>query len=186
MADAGCRKVFFGIETGSDRVLDAINKETSVEQCGEQVALALDHFPFVTASFVWGFPEETFEDLRDTAFFLLYLTVLGASPQLNLILPYALSPLYARFRDRITFDPTYSSQLQFYDCDKGWLCDMIAARPDLFSVFYQLPTEDFERKWAYLDEIGLSPRDLQRAYDHPLGGTPEAASPPSDDARQAV
>ena len=129
---------------------------------------------------------ETCEDLQDTAFFLLYLTALGASPQLNLVLPYALSPLYAQYRDRITFDPTYSSQLQFYIGDKGWLCDMIAARPDLFSVFYQLPTEDLERKWAYLDEIGLSPHDLQQAYDHPLGGTLDAASPPSDDVRDAV
>lgn len=180
MAAAGCRKVFFGIETGSDKVLDAIIKQTSVAQCGETVAAALEHFPFVTASFVWGFPGETMTDLEDTAFFLLYLTTLGASPQLNLALPYALSPLYKQYRDRIAFDPTYSSQLQFFEGDRGWIIDMVAARPDLFSVFYHFPTENLARKWDYLAEVGLSPHDLQRAYDHPLGD-PVAPPPPAAD-----
>ncbi|POF29678.1 B12-binding domain-containing radical SAM protein [Roseibium marinum] len=181
MAAAGCRKVFFGIETGSDRVLETIVKSTTVDQCSRMVKMALDHVPFVTASFVWGFPDETYEELKDTAFFLLYMAALGASPQLNLALPYALSPLYRNYRDRIRFDPDRSSQLQFYEGDKTWLCEMIAARPDLFSVFYHFPTPELQRKWDYLEKIGLSPHELQRAYDHPLSepatvpATPEAS-----------
>jgi anaerobic magnesium-protoporphyrin IX monomethyl ester cyclase len=177
MAEAGCRKVFFGIETGSDRVLQAVDKATTVDQCGRTVKLALERLSFVTTSFVWGFPDETLEELKDTAFFLLYLAALGASPQLNLALPYALSPLYKQYRDRIVFDPDKSSQLQFFEGDRSWLCDMIAERPDLFSVFYHFPTPDLQRKWDYLDRIGLSPHDLQRAYDHPLTEAPAAPGP---------
>lgn len=184
MAAAGCRKIFFGIETGSDRVLETIAKSTTVDQCSRMVKLALAHVPFVTTSFVWGFPDETHEELKDTAFFLLYLAALGASPQLNLALPYPLSPLYATYRDQIRFDPDRSSQLQFYEGDKTWLCEMIVDRPDLFPVFYHFPTPELQRKWDYLEKIGLSPHELQRAYDHPI--PEQRAMPALPEARLVV
>lgn len=172
MAEAGCRKVFYGVESGSDQVLGNIVKETTVDGIIDTLSRSLRHFPFVTASFVWGFPGETLEDLQQSAALLLYLTSLGASPQLNLALPYSYSTLYRQHRREIRFDPRYSSQLQFYQGDRAWLCEMIAAQPSLFSAFYQLPTPDFERKWAYLEEIGLSPHELQYAYDHPVPSPP--------------
>ena len=169
MAAAGCRKVLYGVESGSDEVLGDIVKETDVDTITDMVVRSLRHFPFVTASFVWGFPTETMDDLQQTVSLLLYLTSVGASPQLNLVLPYSYSTLYRQPRDKIYFDPRYSSQLQFYEGkDKGWLHEMIASRADLFSAFYQLPTPAFEEKWAYLEQIGLSPLELQRAYDHPV------------------
>jgi radical SAM superfamily enzyme YgiQ (UPF0313 family) len=169
MSAAGCRKVFYGVESGSDSVLGAIVKETDVETVTDIVTRSLRHFPFVTASFVWGFPSETLEDLQQTVAFMLYLTAVGASPQLNLVLPYSYSSLYKQYRNNIYFEPRYSSQLQFYESkDKDWLHAMIAGRPDLFSAFYQLPTLAFDEKWAYLEQVGLSPHDLQRAYDHPV------------------
>ncbi|MBV8368595.1 MAG: cobalamin-dependent protein [Candidatus Eremiobacteraeota bacterium] len=169
MAAAGCRKVFYGVESGSDAVLGEIVKDTTVQMIIDAVTRSLRHFSFVTASFMWGFPGESLDDLRQTVAFLLYLTSLGASPQLNLVLPYSYSTLYKQYRDQIRFDPRYSSQLQFYEGDdREWLCAMIAERPDLFSAFYQLPTQAFEEKWSYLEEIGLSPHELQYAYDHPV------------------
>jgi len=157
------------VESGSDDVLGQIVKDTTVDMIVDTVTRSLRHFSFVTTSFVWGFPGESLDDLRQTVAFLLYLTSLGGSPQLNLVLPYAYSTLYKQYREQIRFAPEYSSQLQFYEGrDRGWLYEMIAARPDLFSAFYQLPTQAFEEKWAYLDELGLSPHELQYAYDHPV------------------
>lgn len=169
MAEAGCRKVFYGVESGSDQVLSAVTKETTVDAVVETVSQSLRHFPFVTTSFVWGFPSESLEDLKDTVGLLLYFTALGASPQLNLALPYSYSPLYQQHREQIRFDPRYSSQMQFYKGkDTDWLQQMIAGRPDLFSAFYHLPTPALEEKWAFLDQAGLSPHELQYAYDHPV------------------
>ncbi|MDJ0626794.1 MAG: radical SAM protein [Rhodobacter sp.] len=177
MADAGCTKVFYGVESGSDRVLTEVVKETDTDTVSRIVETSLKHFDFVTASFVWGFPNETYEDLQDTCFFLIYLTSLGASPQLNLALPYRYSQLYTQYKDQITFDPQYSSQLQFYrGQDNRWAETMIAERPDLFSCFYQLPTPDFDRKWDYLQASGLSPHLLQHAYDHPIPQPVEAVA----------
>lgn len=173
MAAAGCRKVFYGVESGSDEVLGKISKDTTVDMIIDAVTRSLRHFSFVTASFVWGFPTESLDDLRQTVAFLLYLTSLGASPQLNLVLPYSYSTLYKEYRDQIVFAPQYSSQIQFYEGkDRDWLYEMIAERPDLFSAFYQLPTQSFAEKWAYLEDIGLSPHELQYAYDHPVPAAP--------------
>lgn len=169
MAQAGCRKIFYGVESGSDGVLGDIVKETGVETITDIVTRSLRHVPFVTASFVWGFPNESLEDFKQTVSLLLYLTAVGASPQLNLVLPYSYSTLYQQYRDAIHFDPRYASQLTFYEnSDKTWLHDMIAADRHLFSAFYLLPTPAFEAKWSYLEEVGLSPHELQRAYDHPV------------------
>ena len=168
MAAAGCQKIFYGLESGADHVLEEIDKNITSDLIIERVRQSLEHFPFITASFVWGFPGESLEDLQSTAYLLIYLASLGASPQLNLVLPYSYSTLYKQYRDQITFRPEYSSQLQFYEGDRGWICDMIATSPQIFSAFYQIPTPDLEEKWQFLNDAGLSPHDLQRAYDHPV------------------
>lgn len=168
MAAAGCQKIFYGLESGSDRVLQEISKNITAEEIRETVQRSLEHFSFITASFLWGAPTETLEDLQDTAFLLIYLASLGACPQLNLLLPYSYSTLYKQYRDRILFDPEHSSQLLFYETEPEWTHEMIRERPDLFSCFYHLPTPQLEEKWQFLDDVGLDPHALQRAYDHPI------------------
>lgn len=168
MAAAGCQKIFYGLESGSDRVLQEISKNITAEEIRDTVQRSLEHFPFITASFLWGAPTETLEDLQDTAFLLIYLASLGACPQLNLLLPYSYSTLYKQYQDRILFDPEFSSQLLFYETEPEWTHGMIEERPDLFSCFYRLPTPQFEEKWRFLHDVGLDPHALQRAYDHPI------------------
>lgn len=61
--DAGCVKVFYGFESGSPRILEQMNKKTTVEQC--RLTAALHHklgLPFY-ASFIVNYPSETEEDL---------------------------------------------------------------------------------------------------------------------------
>jgi radical SAM superfamily enzyme YgiQ (UPF0313 family) len=171
MAEAGCRKVFFGIESGSDTVLLDIVKGATLDQSRVAVTTALRHMPFVTTSFVWGFPSESLEDLEDTAALVLYYAALGACPQLNLVVPYSYSPLFRQHRSTLTYDPRFSAQLQFYGgAGEGWVSEMIRRDTELFSVFYQVPTSRFAAKWEYLDEIGLNPHVLQGAFfDHPVG-----------------
>ena len=146
-------------------------KGANAEQARLAVAAALRHIPFVTTSFVWGFPQETQQDLEATAFLVLYYAAMGACPQLNLVVPYSYSPLFAQCREQLTFDQSFASQLQFYDGPaREWVGRMISSDPELFSVFYQLPTSGLARKWEYLDQVGLNPHRLQEAFfDHPAG-----------------
>ena len=164
MASAGCQKIFYGVESGSDAILDAINKGVSRRRTDTAIRASLDYIPFVTTSFVWGFPNESFEDLEETVAFLLYYTALGASPQFNLVLPYSYSELFRKYSNDLKFDPTFSSQLKFYRPYQEHFFEMIRANVKLFSAFYSLPTLDFDRKWHFLKEVGLDPHLLQDAY----------------------
>jgi radical SAM superfamily enzyme YgiQ (UPF0313 family) len=165
MAEAGCQKIFYGVESGSDQVLKDIRKGITRERTEAMIRTTLEHIPFVTTSFVWGFPEETLADLEDTVCMLLYFAAMGACPQLNLALPYTYSSLFREHRSELTFKPEYSSQLCFYEGSAAeWAGDLIRRDEELFSAFYQLPTIELERKWEFLDEAGLNPHDLQAAF----------------------
>lgn len=59
MADAGCRSVFFGVESGAQSVLDAMGKRESVEQIEEAVRLAKETIGWVNCGVVFGMPGET-------------------------------------------------------------------------------------------------------------------------------
>jgi radical SAM superfamily enzyme YgiQ (UPF0313 family) len=63
---AGCWMIGFGIESGSQRVLDLMNKGTKVEQAEEAVELAKQADLQVTAHAMVGYPGETEEDIRRT------------------------------------------------------------------------------------------------------------------------
>jgi anaerobic magnesium-protoporphyrin IX monomethyl ester cyclase len=66
MYQAGCRMVFIGFESASDRILQAINKGVTSEdnvKCAR--ALEMAGMPY-WASFIVGYPGETEEDLKMT------------------------------------------------------------------------------------------------------------------------
>ncbi|MCG8424315.1 MAG: B12-binding domain-containing radical SAM protein [Proteobacteria bacterium] len=170
MYRAGCRKIFYGVESGSDRVLQVIDKAITTQRTADIIKRSVDRFPFVTTSFLWGIPDESLAELEETVCTLVYFAAQGACPQLNLALPYSYSALYKLHRDKIVFSPQHSSQLQLYEGDdKAWLIDMISRSSQLFSAFYRLPTGDFEEKWQFLDRVGLNPHAMQRSFfDHPV------------------
>ena len=66
MYQAGCRMVFVGFESGSDRVLEAMDKRTTSKD-NAKCALALEvaGMPY-WASFIAGYPGETEEELKET------------------------------------------------------------------------------------------------------------------------
>lgn len=69
MAEAGCRRVKLGFESGSDRILKQIQKdETKEEMRAGAAMLRAAGVPF-TAYFMAGFPGETDEDLMETIAF---------------------------------------------------------------------------------------------------------------------
>lgn len=72
MADAGCRVIYFGMESGSQRVLDYFSKKTTVER-GEQAATLAQRAGIdVVGSFIVGAPVETEEDFQKTLDFITH------------------------------------------------------------------------------------------------------------------
>jgi len=66
MKEAGCRYVAFGVESGSPKVLKAINKDITVEQVKRCVSNCNELGIRTKAFFLFSLPEETEEDLTMT------------------------------------------------------------------------------------------------------------------------
>lgn len=69
LARAGCRRIHFGIESGSNKTLERIKKSIDVDQAIEAVRLAKQHGIEVLTYFMLGLPGETLEDMQETARF---------------------------------------------------------------------------------------------------------------------
>src|SRR3990167_3423225 len=73
LSETGCYEIAFGAESGSQKILDGINKRTTVEANYETIRLA-NEFGIITKAFILlGLPGETKETMRDTEKMIDYL-----------------------------------------------------------------------------------------------------------------
>jgi len=66
MYDAGCRWIFFGLETGSAARQKSIKKNLNLKKAQETIDYCYAIGISTTVSFVTGFPDETEEELKET------------------------------------------------------------------------------------------------------------------------
>jgi anaerobic magnesium-protoporphyrin IX monomethyl ester cyclase len=66
LAKAGCETVWVGAESGSQKILDAMDKGTTVEQIHEASRLLKKHNINVAFFLQFGYPGETREDINET------------------------------------------------------------------------------------------------------------------------
>lgn len=66
MFRSGCRWVFFGVESGSKRILEKMNKRLAYDKVAPTFAACKKAGIVAIGSFIAGFPEETEDDLRQT------------------------------------------------------------------------------------------------------------------------
>ncbi len=148
MSKAGCRGIFFGIETGSRRMQKVIDKGLDLNDSAERVR-SCDEFKINTAvSLMAGFPDETMDDLRDTAaFFVDSLRYDHADPQLSILAPLADTPIQKQHKDSLVLDDDVADMSY-----RGWRQEppdhaMIAEHPEIFSSFYSVPLPFLEREF---------------------------------------
>jgi radical SAM superfamily enzyme YgiQ (UPF0313 family) len=141
MAQAGCRGIFFGIETGSSRMQKIIDKGLELNVSSQRVGTC-EKFKINTAvSLMAGFPEETMNDLRATAaFFVDSLRYQHADPQLSILAPLANTPIQLQHKDSLVLEDDIADMSY-----RGWQQEpqdhaMIAKHPEIFSSFYSVPT----------------------------------------------
>jgi len=66
MKEAGCITVYYGIESGSQEILDYINKGITLEQAKNAIEITKKAGIRTSAYFMLGFPSETEADVRKT------------------------------------------------------------------------------------------------------------------------
>ena len=93
MRNAGCRGVSFGIESGSQKILDNVGKNINVEEAKNAVKWAKEAKIKTFCSFILGLPGETWETVGETIKFVK--ETLPNSAQFNVAVPYPGTKLYS-------------------------------------------------------------------------------------------
>ena len=92
MRESGCRGIAFGVESGSQTILDTIRKGITVQDAKVAIAEAKNAGLKVYASFIIGLPGENHETLKATSKFIQ--ETLPHSAQFNIAVPYPGTELY--------------------------------------------------------------------------------------------
>jgi len=92
MRKAGCRSISFGIESGSQKILDYAKKGVKVEQAMEAVKMVKEADMSVHLSFIIGLPGENWKTFKETTDFAK--KALPSMAQFNVATPYPSTPLY--------------------------------------------------------------------------------------------
>ncbi|MBO1223366.1 MAG: radical SAM protein [Candidatus Scalindua sediminis] len=92
MKNVGFKTIAIGVEVGNDKMLKAIKKGEKFEDIDKAVKTACDLGYDVYLNFLVGSPQETLEDLKDTARFALKYPVFHAD--FSNIIPYPGTELY--------------------------------------------------------------------------------------------
>jgi anaerobic magnesium-protoporphyrin IX monomethyl ester cyclase len=180
MSATGCCEIRFGIESGSDRVLERTRKGFVAEQAVDVVTRSVGIFDRTDCFYIWGFPFETMEDFHQTVFQMVAFRALGARilPSLLCFLPQ--TDIYREVRSNggLEFCPQLFPEymLTGHEILKGARCeipaehrrifDFIRAHPDLFPGFYHYKLEEnVLPKLAVLQEFGFYGPDREAVSD---------------------
>ena len=139
MYDAGCRWVFFGIESGSKEMLNRIHKNIDYDKIKPTFDY-LKKIGYVTiGSFIVGFPEETEEQLRETV-----KLINDTDASLNPI--YHFTPLPGtELYDKVVFEGRHKKAEKLED-----LCEIVATE-SVGTNFSCVPDKDLRviRSWYH-------------------------------------
>jgi len=148
MAASGCIGIFFGIETGSQRLQSIVKKKLHTTQVLPTLQRCAELNMKPTASFITGFPDETTQDALATLH--MALDVLQLSPdtktQLHLLAPLVGSPLYQQHKSSLKFDG-HSSDISIFLLTEDET-EVVQQYPEVFPSFYYIPAPQLDRAFA--------------------------------------
>lgn len=108
MKRAGCRNIYFGVETGTPAMQKMIDKNLDLAWAHYVIEKASASGIGVTVGFIAGLPGETTGSLRGTLVEgLRFLRLPDATVHLFGFSPYRGSAVYERIKDEIIFDPHF-------------------------------------------------------------------------------
>ena len=176
MEETGCVEIRFGIESGSDRILELTRKGFTTDQAVDVVSRACKIFRRVDAFYVWGYPFETMEDFYQSVFQMVSFRMMGARilPSLLCLLPQTeiyrthVNPSELEFAPDLL--PEYmvtGHEVSRYahieiKPEHAAVFDFIRSHPDIFPGFFHLGLETRIRpRLRVLQEFGFYPASAE-------------------------
>lgn len=108
MKEAGCELIHYGVETGSPRVMELIDKKISLSKIAEGIAITKKIGIETACFFMFGFPGETMEDMEETIRFVKELDPTYAS--FHIASPYPGTKLYEYTEKEELFPEAYTKE----------------------------------------------------------------------------
>jgi anaerobic magnesium-protoporphyrin IX monomethyl ester cyclase len=102
LKEAGMNTLYYGVESGSQRVLDLMKKGITLKQAESAVKSAKEAGLKVLTSFILGYPGETREDLDKTIDFSIKLD--PDYSQYSILTPFPGTPLYQDLKEKGLID----------------------------------------------------------------------------------
>lgn len=179
LADSGCVELRFGIESGSDQILERIRKGFSCADVLEVIPRAVEIFPRVDAFYVWGFPFESMDDFNQSLFQMVSLRMMGARilPSLLCLLPQTQIYRELAGTSELEFCPyllpefvftghevCYGGHVEIPEAHRDCF-RLIQENPDIFPGFFHidlagnvLPKLELLRQFGFYPETSSRPR----------------------------
>ena len=92
MKKAGCIRIYFGVEAGTNEGLAIVNKKATLSQASQAVSACKKHGVRTEAGFIIGLPSQTMADIRGTVEFAKSLN--ADSTQFSILLPLPGTKIY--------------------------------------------------------------------------------------------
>lgn len=163
MYAAGLDSIYFGIETGSMRMQKIINKNIKIDRVLPLIRYIVNKGIYVTVSFIYGFPEETEEDLSQTMDLWLALSKLDrVSAGGHLLAFFPGTELEERYRHQLTLAEFYSNQTGNHGVKECY--EMIRDNPAVFPQYRELKTE-LRAQCDFFEQFLTEYKSLRVIYD---------------------
>ncbi len=137
MAGAGCKEIFYGVESGSNRILTKIKKGFTIEDAFRIVELTQKFIPGVTASFIYRYPFETLADFKETFLAIRYLQFRNVTTQLHPLAPVVKSEIYRKYSEKLVFSQKEPSDYLCRRSVEFFPAECVELIKNNFRVFYE-------------------------------------------------
>lgn len=165
MKQAGMARISFGVETGSPRMQKLINKHLDLKKAKGLVEFLLREGIWVGLYFIYGFPQETEEDLNQTLEMAFSMIDAGAQSVSLFYCKFCPSTgLTEEYGDQLVFDENARMNLRGvygYEEEK----EILKSSRELFPFYFHLNTtiRDQYQYLAYLERLySNGPRQLRQ------------------------
>ena len=139
MADANVQVMFLGIESGSPRMQKLINKNLDLDRTIRIIKCIYEHNIGMTLSFMYGFPDETEEDVSMTMEYVFRIAE-EISPELffrfHLCTLFQGSQLFEQYKNDLTFAPKQSAFISTFDL-QGNTVEFLEEHKDVFPYYFE-------------------------------------------------